>query len=74
MPADLLQGQVGRGWTLEIETFLGPVTWHRAVKRVQLGPQKKLRSPGPNTFLLAQVMDLPASKPLQHGRINQRSI
>ncbi len=40
MRADPLQGQVGRGWALEIETFLGPVTWHRAVKRVQLRPQK----------------------------------
>jgi hypothetical protein len=40
MRADLLQGQVGRGWALEIETFLGPVTWHRAVRRFQLGSQK----------------------------------
>jgi hypothetical protein len=26
-----LRGQVGEGWALEIETFLGPVKWHRAV-------------------------------------------
>ncbi len=26
-----LRGQVGGGWALEIETFLGPVIWHRAV-------------------------------------------
>jgi hypothetical protein len=25
-----LQGQVGGGWALEIETFLGAVKWHRA--------------------------------------------
>ncbi len=74
MRADPLQGQVGRGWALEVDTFMAPVTWHRAVKRVQLGHNKKFRSPGPNTFPLAQVMNLPASKPLQQGRINQRSI
>jgi hypothetical protein len=27
---DPLRGEVVRGWTLEIETFLGPVKWHRA--------------------------------------------
>ncbi len=37
MRADALQGQVGRGWTLEIETFLGLVKWHRAVRRVSFG-------------------------------------
>ncbi len=25
---------MGRGWALEIETFLGPVNWHRADRRV----------------------------------------
>ncbi len=34
MRADPLRGQMGGGWTLEIETFLGPVKWHRAVRRV----------------------------------------
>jgi hypothetical protein len=28
MPADPLREQVGGGWALEIETFLGPVKWH----------------------------------------------
>jgi hypothetical protein len=32
--ADPLQGQVGGGWALEIDTFLGPVKWHRAVRQV----------------------------------------
>jgi hypothetical protein len=27
MRADTLQGQVGGGWALEIETFLDPVKW-----------------------------------------------
>ncbi len=39
MRADPLQGQVGRGWALEIVTFLGPVKWHRAVRRVPFGAQ-----------------------------------
>ncbi len=33
--SDPLQGQVGGGdgWALEIETLLGPVKWHRALRR-----------------------------------------
>ncbi len=34
------RGQVGRGWALDIETFLGPVKWHWAVRRVPFGAQK----------------------------------
>ncbi len=30
MWADTLRGQVGGGWALEMESFLGPVKWHRA--------------------------------------------
>ncbi len=40
MWAASLRGQVGGGWALEIETFLGPVQWHRAVRRVPFGPKK----------------------------------
>jgi hypothetical protein len=40
MRADILQGQVGGGWALEIEIFLEPVKWHRAVRRVPYGAQK----------------------------------
>jgi hypothetical protein len=40
MREDPLRGQVGGGWALEIETFLGPVKWHRAVRRVPFGAQK----------------------------------
>jgi hypothetical protein len=32
--AGSIRGQVGGGWALEIETFLGPVKWHRADRRV----------------------------------------
>ncbi len=40
MRADLLQGHVGGGWDLEIETFLGTVKWHQAVRRMPFGAQK----------------------------------
>ncbi len=35
--ADTLRGQVGGGWALEIVSFLGPVKWHRADRRVPFG-------------------------------------
>ncbi len=31
---DTLRGQVGEGWALEIESFLGLVKWHRADRQV----------------------------------------
>ncbi len=37
---DTLCGQVGGSWALEIESFLGPVKWHRADRRVPFGAQK----------------------------------
>jgi hypothetical protein len=40
MQTDSLCGQVGGGWALEIETFLGPVKLHRADRRVPFGAQK----------------------------------
>ena len=40
MRVDPLRGQVGGGWALEIETFLGPMKWHGAVRRVPFGAQK----------------------------------
>jgi hypothetical protein len=35
-----LQRQVGGGWGLEIERFLGPVKWHRADRGMPFGAQK----------------------------------
>jgi hypothetical protein len=29
-----LRGEVGGGWALEFPSFLGPVKWHRADRRV----------------------------------------
>jgi hypothetical protein len=42
MRADALRGQVGGRGALEIDTFLGPVKWHRGVRRMPFGPQKRL--------------------------------
>jgi hypothetical protein len=42
MRADTLRGQVGGSWALEIESFLGPVKWHRADRRVPFEAQKTL--------------------------------
>jgi hypothetical protein len=38
MRAYPLLGQVGGGWALEFESFLGPVKWHRAI----WGPKNSL--------------------------------
>jgi hypothetical protein len=40
MRAYPLQGEVGGGWALEFESFLGPTKWHRADRRVPFGAQK----------------------------------
>ncbi len=42
MRANPLRGQVGGGWALEIDTFLGSVKWHQAVRRVPFGAQKAI--------------------------------
>jgi hypothetical protein len=34
MRAYPLRGGVGGGWALEFESFLGPVKWHQANRRV----------------------------------------
>jgi hypothetical protein len=40
MRAYPLRGEVGGGWALEFESFLGPMKWHRAERRVPFGAQK----------------------------------
>ncbi len=45
MRAYPLLGQVGGGWALEFESFLGPVKWHRADRRVLFGAQKTRNIP-----------------------------
>jgi hypothetical protein len=44
MGAYPLRGEVGGGWALEFKSFLGPVKWQRADRRVPFGAQKT-RSP-----------------------------
>jgi hypothetical protein len=36
-----LRGEVGGGWALEFPSFLGPVKWERADRRVSFGAQKR---------------------------------
>jgi hypothetical protein len=40
MWADTLRGQMGGGWALEMESFLGPVKWHRVDRRMPFGAHK----------------------------------
>ncbi len=40
MRAYPLRGELGGGWALEFESFLGPEKWHRADRRVPFGAQK----------------------------------
>jgi hypothetical protein len=40
MRAAPLRWQVGGGWVLESETFLGPVDWHRDIRRAPFEAQK----------------------------------
>ena len=59
MRANPLRRQVGGGWALEIESFLGPVKWHRAIKNILVlqdrsrgaeaaaGPAEAGEHPGP---------------------------
>jgi hypothetical protein len=37
MRAYPLRGEAGGGWALELSSFLGPVKWHRADRRVPFG-------------------------------------
>jgi hypothetical protein len=49
MRAYPLLGQVGGGWALEFESFLGAGKWHRAdIGECHLGP-KNSKIPGPNS-------------------------
>jgi hypothetical protein len=36
-----LRGEVGGGWALEFPSFLGPVKWHRADRRVPFARIRK---------------------------------
>jgi len=52
---------VGGGWALELESFLGPVKWHRADRRVPFGAQKTrccwlFERIGRTVFVQASVM------------------
>ncbi len=57
----------GRVGPSRIASFLGPVKWHRADRRVPIQAQKNSRFPGPNPLPLAQVMYMHESKILCTG-------
>jgi hypothetical protein len=57
MRAAFITWQVRGGWALEIETFLGPVKWHRADRPVPFGTQKSRFLQGTTPLTLALVMD-----------------
>ncbi len=61
-----LWGQVGGGWALEIETFLGPLIWHKAGRRVPFGAQPPPTCPSNGCC--------PHQKNYAQGRINHRCI
>jgi hypothetical protein len=42
MGAYTLRGEVGGGWALEFPSFLGPVKWERADRRVPFGAHLSL--------------------------------
>ncbi len=49
-----LRGELGGGWALEFPSFLGPVKWHRADRRVPFGGKGKR---GWFSYLIAHVVD-----------------
>jgi hypothetical protein len=57
MRANPLRWEVGGGWALEFESFLGPVKLHRADRRVPFGAQETQLNPfqdDQNAFPLEQ--------------------
>jgi hypothetical protein len=74
MGANPLRGQVGGGWAMEIETFLGPIKWHRTVRRVPFGAQKSVDFQGPTLSHLPSLWICTHQKHYVLGHINQRSI
>ncbi len=56
MRAYPLLGQLGGGWAVEFESFLGPVKWHRADRRVPLGAQKTPTCPSNGYARIQNIM------------------
>jgi hypothetical protein len=59
MRAYLLGGQVGGGWALEFESFLGPVKLHQADRRVPFGAQKTRDPKNLSPLILSSVSAIP---------------
>ncbi len=66
MRAYPLRGQVGGGWALAFESFLGPVKWHRADRRVPFGAHiGGCGDPPPQNRLSADAWDVYVRKMLR---------
>jgi hypothetical protein len=85
MRADPLWWQVGGGWAMEIETFLGSVKWHRADRRVPFGAQKSRKVEkvlwigidpigkchlGPKKLEISKAQPPPSARIMDAARIN----
>jgi hypothetical protein len=65
MHAYTLRGEVVGGWALEFPSFLGPVKWERADRRVSFGAQKIQTSKSNKQKYFLKVTD-------EHSRIRIR--
>ncbi len=74
MRADPLGGQVGGGWALEIKSFLGPVKWHWADRRVPFRAQKTRNFQGPTPPTCPNNDSARIKNHYVQGRINHRCI
>jgi hypothetical protein len=59
-----LRGEVGGGWALEFPSFLGPVKWHRADRRVPFGAPPPIAASLILTAKLMIYIENPAKIPV----------
>ncbi len=67
-----LRGEVGGGWALEFSSFLGPLKWHQADRRVPFGAQKTQEFQGPSPSHFSKYWICTHPKHHAQGCINQR--
>jgi hypothetical protein len=56
MRVNPLRGQVGGGLALKIDTFLGSVKWHRAVKRIGAQISRDFQGPSNGFAQIESIM------------------
>jgi hypothetical protein len=75
MRADPLRGQVGGSWSLEIESFWGPMIWYQAdIGECHLGPKKFKISRDPTPPTCPNNGSARIKNHYVQGRINHRCI